>query len=41
VLVAAGVATDTAIAVLPAEHSKGGGVAALLRWDDATSRDTV
>ena len=34
VLVAAGVATDTEIAVLPAEQSKGGGVAAMLRWDD-------
>jgi hypothetical protein len=34
VLVAAGAATDTAIAVLPAAQTKGGGVAAVLRWDD-------
>jgi hypothetical protein len=34
VLVAAGAATDTAIAVLPAAQTKGGGVAAMLRWDD-------
>lgn len=34
VLVAAGVLTDAAIAVLPAEQGKGGGVAAVLRWDD-------
>lgn len=34
VLVAAGAATDTHLAVLPAAQTKGGGVAALLRWDD-------
>lgn len=34
VLVAAGAATDAGITVLPAEQGKGGGVAALLRWDD-------
>lgn len=34
VLVAAGAATDAAITVLPAQQAKGGGVAALLRWDD-------
>jgi hypothetical protein len=33
VLVAAGAATDAAIAVLPAAQSKGGGIAAMLRWD--------
>lgn len=34
VLVAAGAATDAALAVLPAAQTKGGGVAAMLRWDD-------
>lgn len=34
VLVAAGAATDTAISLIPAQQGKGGGVAALLRWDD-------
>jgi hypothetical protein len=34
VLVAAGAATDASIAVLPAAQTKGGGVAAMLRWDD-------
>jgi hypothetical protein len=34
VLVAAGAATDTAIAVLPSTQTKGPGVAAMLRWDD-------
>jgi len=34
VLVAAGAATDAAVAVLPAGRTKGGGVAATLRWDD-------
>ncbi len=34
VLVAAGAATDAEITVLPAEQGKGGGVAAVLRWDD-------
>lgn len=34
VLVAAGAATDAALSVLPAEQTKGAGVAALLRWDD-------
>lgn len=33
VLVAAGAATDTHIAVLPASQTKGGGIAATLRWD--------
>lgn len=33
VLVAAGTATDAAVAVLPAERTKGGGIAAVLRWD--------
>jgi hypothetical protein len=33
VLVAAGAATDARIAVLPAAQGKGGGVAAMLRWD--------
>jgi len=33
VLVAAAAATDANIAVLPAEQTKGGGIAALLRWD--------
>lgn len=33
VLVAAGAATDAAIAVLPSSQTKGGGVAAMLRWD--------
>lgn len=33
VLVAAAAATDAAIAVLPAGQTKGGGVAAVLRWD--------
>lgn len=41
VLVAAGAATDAAIAVLPAEQTKGGGVAAMLRWDDDKPSDTV
>jgi Bacterial archaeo-eukaryotic release factor family 2 len=43
VLVAAGAATDTAVAVLPEAQTKGGGVAALLRWDDQASppADTV
>jgi len=34
VLVAAGAATDADLSVLPAEQTKGAGVAALLRWDD-------
>lgn len=34
VLVAAGAATDAAITVLPAAQGKGGGIAAMLRWDD-------
>jgi hypothetical protein len=34
VLVAAGAATDTELSVIPAQQGKGGGVAALLRWDD-------
>ena len=34
VLVAAGAATDTELSLLPAEQTKGAGVAALLRWDD-------
>jgi len=34
VLVAAGAMTDTGVAVLPEAQGKGGGVAALLRWDD-------
>lgn len=33
VLVAAGAATDAQLSVLPAEQTKGAGVAALLRWD--------
>ncbi|HJR39815.1 MAG TPA: Vms1/Ankzf1 family peptidyl-tRNA hydrolase [Nocardioidaceae bacterium] len=34
VLVAVGAATDAELSVLPAEQTKGAGVAALLRWDD-------
>lgn len=34
VLVAVGAATDAELSVLPAERTKGAGVAALLRWDD-------
>ena len=34
VLVAAGAATDSALSVIPAEQAKGGGIAAVLRWDD-------
>jgi hypothetical protein len=34
VLVAAGAATDASLVVLPTEQGKGGGVAAVLRWDD-------
>lgn len=34
VLVAAGAATDAAVTVLPAGQTKGGGVAAVLRWDE-------
>lgn len=41
VLVAAGAATDASIAVLPAEQTKGGGVAAMLRWNDDKPSDTV
>ena len=33
VLVAAGAATDAQLSVLPAAQTKGGGIAALLRWD--------
>lgn len=33
VLVAAGAATDAELSILPAEQTKGAGVAALLRWD--------
>jgi hypothetical protein len=41
VLVAAAALTDAAVAVLPAEQTKGGGVAAMLRWDDQKPGDTV
>lgn len=41
VLVAAGAATDATIAVLPATQTKGGGVAAVLRWDDRTPAGAV
>lgn len=41
VLVAAGAATDAAIAVLPSAQTKGGGVAAMLRWDDRRPSETV
>jgi hypothetical protein len=34
VLVAAGAATDAAVTVLPARQTRGGGVAAILRWDE-------
>lgn len=34
VLVAAGAATDAAVTVLPAAQTKGGGIAAVLRWGD-------
>lgn len=40
-LIAAGAATDAKITVLPAEQTKGGGIAALLRWDDPKPADTV
>ena len=36
VLVAAAAATDAEVVLLPAERSKGQGVAALLRWDQTT-----
>lgn len=41
VLTAAAAATDANVVVLPAEQTKGGGVAALLRWDDPKPADTV
>jgi hypothetical protein len=41
VLVAAAAATDAAIAVLPAAQSKGGGVAAVLRWEDRTEAENT
>lgn len=41
VLVAAGAATDAAIAVLPATQTKGGGVAAMLRWDERAETTEV